>query len=179
MDTTGRGSMRAIRLTVNGMVYDVDVEPRKLLVDVLRHDLGLKGTHVGCEQGVCGCCTVILNGQAINSCLMFAVQADGSEIMTVEGVAQGNELHPLQKALKQNHALQCGFCTPGVLMNALDVLQKNPRPDEEEIKVGISGNMCRCGSYDKIVKAIQEASTEMSEKMWAEGMKSKGYPIVK
>ncbi len=169
----------SISLTVNGTPHTGSVEPRLSLVDFLRYELGLTGTHVGCEHGVCGCCTVILNDQAINSCLMFAVQADGSEIMTVEGVAQGNELHPLQKAFKQNHALQCGFCTPGVLMNVLDILQKNPKPDEEEIKDGISGNMCRCGGYDKIVKAIQEASTEMSERMWAEGMKSNGYPIVK
>ncbi len=163
MDTKRRGSRHAIRLTVNGMVYHVDVEPRKLLVDVLRYDLGLTGTHVGCEQGVCGGCTVLLNGQAINSCLMFAVQADGSEIRTVEGLAPGNELHALQKAFKRHHALQCGFCSPGVLMNALDLLQYNPKPDEEEIKKGISGNMCRCGGYDNIVKAIQTASMEMSK----------------
>jgi carbon-monoxide dehydrogenase small subunit len=162
METLGNNSRHAIQLKVNGINYQLEVEARRLLVDVLRHDLGLTGTHVGCEQGVCGSCTVMVNGQAINSCLMFAVQADGTEIKTVEGLAQGYELHPLQKAFKEQHALQCGFCSPGVLLNSLDLLQKNPQPDEAEIKEGLSGNMCRCGGYDNIVKAIQEAASELA-----------------
>ena len=162
MNTRERVHRHEIQLKVNGKDYRMEVEARKLLVDFLRYDLGLTGTHVGCEQGICGGCTVILNGEAINSCLMFAVQADGSEIRTVEDLARDGRLHPLQKALRANHALQCGFCTPGVLMNAYDMLQKNPRPDEVEIKKGISGNMCRCGGYDSIVKAIKEASLDVS-----------------
>ena len=164
MEPLGNNSRHSVQLKVNGINYQLEVEARRLLVDVLRDDLGLTGTHVGCEQGVCGSCTVMLNGQAINSCLMFAVQANGTEIKTVEGLAPGHELHPLQKAFKQQHALQCGFCSPGVLLNSLDLLQKNPQPDEAEIKEGISGNMCRCGGYDNIVKAIQEAASELAGK---------------
>ena len=164
METLGNNSRHSIQFKVNGIKYQLEVEARRLLVDVLRHDLGLTGTHVGCEQGVCGSCTVMLNGQAVNSCLMFAVQADGTEIRTVEGLAQGHELHPLQKAFKEQHALQCGFCSPGVLLNSLDLLQKNPQPDEAEIKEGLSGNMCRCGGYDNIVKAIQQAASDLAGK---------------
>jgi carbon-monoxide dehydrogenase small subunit len=163
MDEIGNSSRHAIKLTVNGEPHHLEVDARKLLVDVIRYDLGLTGTHVGCEQGICGGCTVLLNNEAINSCLIFAVQADGAEIRTVEGIAKGKDLHPLQKALKEHYALQCGFCTPGVLINALDMLQRNATPDEEEIKKGISGNMCRCGNYEGIVKAIQGASAVMSK----------------
>ncbi|MDY6974554.1 MAG: (2Fe-2S)-binding protein [Thermodesulfobacteriota bacterium] len=163
MDSARKSSRHSIKLTVNGMEYRIEAEARKLLVDVLRHDLGLTGTHVGCEQGVCGNCTVILNGRAVNSCLIFAVQADGSEIETVEGLASGDELHPLQKAFQEHHALQCGFCTPGVLMNAVDILRKNPEPNAEEIREDISGNMCRCGEYENIIEAIKAASIEMSK----------------
>jgi aerobic-type carbon monoxide dehydrogenase small subunit (CoxS/CutS family) len=162
MSAMNRSSRHVIRLRVNGQEYEIEVEARRLLVDAIRVDLGLTGTHIGCEHGVCGNCTVILNGEAVNSCLILAVQADGAEITTIEGLDQQDRLHPLQKAFKKHHALQCGFCTPGMLMNARDLLEKSPNPGREDIKEAISGNMCRCGCYDNIVEAIEEAATELS-----------------
>jgi aerobic-type carbon monoxide dehydrogenase small subunit (CoxS/CutS family) len=151
---------RLIKLTVNGVAYEGYVEPRKLLVDFLRDDLELMGTHVGCEHGVCGACTIIYNGKTARSCLMFAVQADGAEIMTIEGLALGNELHPLQKAFRENHGLQCGFCTPGMLMTSYEMLQENPHPTEAEVRKGISGVLCRCTGYKQVVDSVLAAGTE-------------------
>ena len=147
-----------ISLTVNGTAETRTVETRKLLVDFLREDLGLTGTHVGCEHGICGACTVLVDGEAARACLMLAVQADGADITTVEGLAQHGELHPLQKAFGQCHALQCGFCTPGMLMTAYDLLQTNPQPSEEEIRQGLSAVLCRCTGYQGIVEAVRIAS---------------------
>jgi carbon-monoxide dehydrogenase small subunit len=164
MSAMNKSSRHMIRLQVNGQEYEIEVEARRLLVDVIREDLGLTGTHIGCEHGVCGNCTVILNGEAVNSCLILAVQADGAEITTIEGLGQQGGLHPLQKAFKKQHALQCGFCTPGMLVNAYDLLEKSPNPGREDIKGAIAGNMCRCGCYDNIVEAIEGAATELSGK---------------
>jgi carbon-monoxide dehydrogenase small subunit len=147
--------VRAIALTVNGRKRHVAVEPRRLLSDCLRDDLGLTGTNLGCEQGVCGSCTVLVDGESVRSCLMFAVQADGAEIQTVEGLAEGATLHPLQAAFHEHHALQCGFCTPGMLITASELLERNPQPDEAEIRDALSGNLCRCTGYQHIVDAIQ------------------------
>jgi len=150
--------VRAIQLTVNGRKRHVAVEPRRLLSDCLREDLGLTGTNLGCEQGVCGSCTVVVDGETVRSCLMFAVQADGLEVMTVEGLADGDDMHPLQAAFWENHSLQCGFCTPGMLMTAHELLERNPSPDEQEIRSALSGNLCRCTGYQHIVDAIQSAA---------------------
>ena len=147
-----------VRLTVNGVAHEGRCEPRKLLVDFLREDLGLTGTHVGCEHGICGACTVLVNGEAARSCLMLAVQADGAEIATIEGLAAGATLHPLQEAFREHHGLQCGFCTPGMLMPALDLLRVNPQPTEAEIREGISAVFCRCTGYHGIVKAVEAAA---------------------
>ena len=147
-----------IRLTVNGQVREGRCETRKLLVDFLREDLGLTGTHVGCEHGVCGACTVIVNGEAARSCLMLAVQANGAELLTVEGLASGDKLHPLQAAFHEHHGLQCGFCTPGMLLTALDLLRTNPEPTEVEIRHGLSAVLCRCTGYQGIVKAVAAAA---------------------
>ncbi len=155
-------SMRPVRLTVNGVLHEALVEPRTTLVDFLRGELGLVGTHVGCEHGVCGACTVLLNGRAVRSCLMLAVQANGASLTTVEGLASNGELHPLQKALIAYGGLQCGFCTPGVLMSSVALLTRNPRPSEHEIREALSGNLCRCTGYDKIVRAVQAAAKEMN-----------------
>lgn len=152
---------RTITIRVNGLEYVQAVENRKLLSDFIREDLGLTGTHVGCEHGQCGCCTILLNGESVKSCLMFAVQADGAEITTVEGLARDGVLHPLQQAFTDNHGLQCGFCTPGQLMNALYLLKTNPDPTEDEIRVGISGVLCRCTGYVNIVKSIADAAARM------------------
>lgn len=151
----------SISLKVNGIEYRRAVEPRRLLSDFLREDLGLTGTHVGCENGYCGACTVILNGKTARSCLTFAVQADGAEILTVEGLAQDGEMHPLQKAFWERHGVQCGFCTPGMLLTALELLERNPDPTEEEIRRGISGNLCRCTGYQNIVRSIGAAAQAM------------------
>lgn len=148
----------SITLTVNGTSYVRTVEPRLLLSDFLRHDLELTGTHVGCEHGVCGACTVLLDGEAVRSCLLFAVQAHHHEITTVEGLAQGPlpaDLHPLQTGFWEAHGLQCGYCTPGILMTLIPFLQENPDPSEAEIREAISGNICRCTGYQKIVEAVQ------------------------
>ena len=150
-----------ISMTVNGRTEIRTVETRKLLVDFLREELGLTGTHVGCEHGICGACTVLVDGEAARACLMLAVQADGADITTVEGLAHHGELHPLQKAFGQCHALQCGFCTPGMLMAAYDLLQTHPQPSEEEIRQGLSAVLCRCTGYQGIVEAVQMASEKM------------------
>jgi len=145
-----------IRLTVNGQPRQGRCEPRKLLVDFIREDLGLTGTHAGCEHGICGACTILYNGEAARSCIMFAVQADGVELVTVEGLAESSSaLHPLQQAFHEHHALQCGFCTPGMLITALDYLKVNPSPTEDEIRDAISAVLCRCTGYVNIVKAIK------------------------
>jgi len=147
-----------IRLTVNGQAREGRCETRKLLVDFLREDLGLTGTHVGCEHGVCGACTVLVDGEAARSCLMLAVQARGAELLTVEGLASGETLHPLQAAFHEHHALQCGFCTPGMLLTALDFLRGNPEPTETEIREGLSAVLCRCTGYQGIVNAVAAAA---------------------
>jgi aerobic-type carbon monoxide dehydrogenase small subunit (CoxS/CutS family) len=147
-----------VRLTVNGRAREGRCPERKLLVDFLREDLALTGTHVGCEHGVCGACTVLVNGEAARSCLMLAVQADGAEIVTVEGLARDGELHPLQEAFREHHGLQCGFCTPGMLLAALDFLRVHPEPTEAEVREGISSVLCRCTGYHGIVKAVLAAA---------------------
>jgi aerobic carbon-monoxide dehydrogenase small subunit len=146
---------KKIKLTVNGVVYERSVEPRLLLSDFLRVDLGLTGTHVGCEHGVCGACTVIVNGDSARSCLMLAVQADGAVIETVEGLGSIHKLNSVQKAFHEHHALQCGFCTPGMLMTVTDLLRKYPLATEDEIRGGLSGNLCRCTGYEHIVEAVR------------------------
>jgi aerobic-type carbon monoxide dehydrogenase small subunit (CoxS/CutS family) len=149
---------RHIRMTINGEARSGQVEPRKLLVDFLREDLGFTGAHVGCEHGICGACTILVNGGAARSCLMLAVQANGAELRTVEGLADKDGLHPLQHAFREHHGLQCGFCTPGMLMVAYDLLQTNPTPTEEEIRLGLSAVLCRCTGYHGIVQAVQAAA---------------------
>ena len=150
-----------ITLTVNGRDYPVSVEPRRTLVDTLRDDCGLTGTHIGCEHGVCGACTVILDGEAMRSCLMFAVQAQDKEIRTVEGLADGRRMHPLQRAFMAHHGLQCGFCTPGFLMLATNALERNPDISDDELRDVLASNLCRCTGYQNIVKAVQAARDEM------------------
>lgn len=147
-----------IQLTVNGSVHSISVEPRWLLSDVLRHQLGLTGTHVGCEQGVCGSCTVLIDGEPTRSCLQFAVQAAGHEVVTVEGVTPDDALSPMQEAFSKHHALQCGFCTPGMVLTAQALLDRNPNPDEEAIREALSGNICRCTGYQSIVDAVMEVA---------------------
>jgi len=147
-----------VMITVNGTQYERAVEPRLLLSDFLRHDLGLTGTHVGCEHGVCGACTVLFDGEPVRSCLMFAVQADGHEILTVEGLGTMDNLHPLQEAFREAHAVQCGFCTPGFLMTLVPFLEENTNPTEEEIREAMSGNLCRCTGYQHIVDAVKLAA---------------------
>ncbi|MDP6564538.1 MAG: (2Fe-2S)-binding protein [Alphaproteobacteria bacterium] len=148
-----------VRLRVNGVDHEAEVEPRLLLVDFLRVQLGLTGTHVGCEHGVCGACTVILNGDSVRSCLCLAVEADGGAVETVEGLGRVDDLDPLQEAFREHHALQCGFCTPGMLMTGIDLLRKQPLASDGEIRAGLSGNLCRCTGYQHIVRAIR-ASVE-------------------
>ena len=152
-------SASVIGLTVNGMRHELAVEPRRLLVDCLREDIGLTGTHIGCEHGVCGTCTVLVDGETVRSCLMLAVQADGATITTVEGLAADGQLNPLQQAFRQAQGLQCGFCTPGMLMLASELLRENPSPSEAEIREAISANLCRCTGYQGIVEAIQLAAS--------------------
>jgi carbon-monoxide dehydrogenase small subunit len=148
----------SVSLTVNGVKHSSEIEPRLLLVHYLREVLDLTGTHVGCDTSNCGACTVILNGSAVKSCTVFAVQADGGEVTTIEGLAKNGDLHPLQKGFWEEHGLQCGFCTPGMIMSAYDLLQRNPDPSEQEIRLGLAGNLCRCTGYHNIVKAIQYAA---------------------
>jgi aerobic carbon-monoxide dehydrogenase small subunit len=150
-----------VTLDVNGARYHVEVEPRRTLADAIRDDCGLTGTHLGCEHGVCGACTVLLDGRPVRSCLMFAVQAEGASIRTVEGLADGDTLHPLQEAFWQHHGLQCGFCTPGFLMLAAGVLEANPEIDDEALCDALSSNLCRCTGYQNIVKAVRGAAAEM------------------
>ena len=152
-----------IRVRVNGTDYERVVESRLLLSDFLRDSVGLTGTHVGCEHGICGCCTVMVDGLTVRSCLMFAIQADGADVMTVEGLADGVKLHPLQEAFSENHGLQCGFCTPGMLFSALELLNENPRPTDREIREGISGTICRCTGYHHIVESVKAAAQKMSQ----------------
>ena len=153
-----------VSVTVNGTKYERAVEPRMLLVDFIRHELGLTGTHVGCEHGVCGTCTVLLDGQPVRSCLMFAVQANGHEVRTVEGLGTIDKLHPLQEAFREAHALQCGFCTPGFLMTLVPFLEENRKPSEEEVREALAGNLCRCTGYQHIVEAVKLASQKMEVK---------------
>lgn len=147
-----------ITLTVNGIEHELAVEPNRTLVDVLRYDLELTGTKKGCDMGECGSCTVILNGKLVNSCLVLAVQVNGSEVMTIEGMKPSGGLHPLQQAFVDHGAIQCGFCSPGMILSASNLLQKNPAPTEQEIRTALSGNLCRCTGYQKIVEAVRSVS---------------------
>jgi carbon-monoxide dehydrogenase small subunit len=154
---------KKITVTVNGVAHTHEVPARLLLVHFIREDLDLTGTHIGCDTSNCGACTVLLNGKAVKSCTVLAVQADGKAVGTIEGLAQGGQLHPLQEGFYQEHGLQCGFCTPGMIMRAVQLLEDNPAPSEKEIRWGISGNLCRCTGYVNIVKAIQYAADKMQE----------------
>ncbi len=151
-----------IQVRVNGRMESGRAEPRMLLSDFLRHALGVTGVHVGCEHGVCGACTILLNGAMARSCLMFAVQADGAEITTIEGVASGKTLHPVQEAFRENHGLQCGFCTPGMVLTAIDLLRRYPNPDESRVREELSGNLCRCTGYEGIVAAVLDAAKKIN-----------------
>lgn len=152
---------RVVALSVNGEAYEAFVEPRLTLVDLLRSELGLTGTHVGCEHGVCGACTVLIDGRATRSCLVLAVQVDGAEVMTVEGLAHPDgTLHPIQQAFSEEHGLQCGFCTPGFLMSAFELLQHHPDPSDDEIKEALGGNLCRCTGYQSIIKSVRLAAAK-------------------
>lgn len=152
-----------IALTVNGESHEVTVPPRKLLSDVLREDLGLTGTHVGCEHGVCGACTVLIDGQPARACLTFAVQMEGHELTTIEAVVEGEKLSPLQQALHEEHGLQCGFCTPGIVMTFTAYLRDNPDPDEAQVRAVLSGNLCRCTGYQNIVGAVMKAAAKLRD----------------
>lgn len=151
-----------ISLKINGKTYTHDVEPRISLAQYLRETLSLTGTHIGCDTSGCGACTVHVDGAAAKACTLLAVQVDGCEIKTIEGMANGNEMHPIQEAFKENHGLQCGFCTPGMVMTAADILKNNPNPTEEEIRHGLEGNFCRCTGYHNIVKSIQHAAENIN-----------------
>ncbi len=153
-----------ISLTVNGVRHEREVEPRRLLSDFLREDLVLTGTHVGCEHGVCGTCNVMLNGQTARACLLFAVQCDGAEIRTVESLGTIERMHPVQEAFWDKHGLQCGFCTPGMLMSAVELLERNPSPSIDEIREAVSSNLCRCTGYQTIVEAVEDAAKRMRER---------------
>ncbi|MDQ4078912.1 MAG: (2Fe-2S)-binding protein [Chloroflexota bacterium] len=155
-------SKHTITVTLNGEPYTREVDARMLLVHFIREEAGLTGTHIGCDTSHCGACTVIMDGRAIKSCTTFAVQANGKEVETIEGVAQNGQLHPLQEGFWEKHGLQCGYCTPGMIMSAKHLLSKNPNPTEEEIRWGISGNLCRCTGYNKIVEAIQYAADKLN-----------------
>ena len=151
-----------VSMTVNGTVREGEVEPRTLLVHHIRENLGLTGTHIGCDTSQCGACTILMNGKAVKSCTVLAVQAEGAEITTIEGLAKDGELHPIQEGFWEEHGLQCGYCTPGMIMTSVDLLQRNPNPTEEEIRHGIEGNLCRCTGYQHIVKSIQYAANKMA-----------------
>ncbi len=157
-------NISTISLTVNGTAHQVRVEPRRTLLDCLRDDLVYPGTHVGCEHGVCGCCNVIVDGALVRSCLMLAVQADGSSVETIEGLADGDELNPLQEAFCANHAMQCGYCTPGMIMTLEDLLRSNPRPSDEELVDALSGNLCRCTGYQQILQAARSVIASSATK---------------
>src|SRR5205085_106109 len=152
-----------VRLSVNGVEHHLEVEPRLLLVHYLRDELGLTGTHVGCDTSNCGACTCHMNGESVKSCTILAVQADGAQVTTIEGMAAGETLHPLQEAFWKNHGLQCGYCTPGMIMAAADLLQRNPHPSEDEVRKGLEGNLCRCTGYQNIVKAVLDAARSPQE----------------
>ncbi len=151
-----------VRITVNGKAYEDAVEPRLLLVHYLRDKLGLTGTHVGCDTTNCGACTVHLDGDAVKSCTVLAVQADGAEVTTIEGMSRNGQLHPLQEAFWKHHGLQCGYCTPGMIMAAVDLLERNPDPSEAEVRKGLEGNLCRCTGYQNIVAAVRQAAGELA-----------------
>ena len=153
--------MASVTMTVNGQQVTREVEPRTLLVEFLRQHLGLTGTHVGCDTSQCGACVIHMDGRSVKACTLFAVQAQGSQLTTIEGLAKNGELHPMQAAFREHHALQCGFCTPGMIMSAVDLLQTNPKPSEHEIRDWLEGNLCRCTGYHNIVKAIQAASGQL------------------
>ncbi len=153
--------MPSVSMTVNGRPVSGEVEGRTLLVQFLRENLSLTGTHVGCDTSQCGACVVHVNGESVKSCTLLALQAEGAEVTTIEGLAQNGQLHPMQEAFRENHGLQCGFCTPGMVMSAIDLLNKNPNPDEGEIREWLEGNICRCTGYHNIVKAIQSAAANM------------------
>jgi aerobic carbon-monoxide dehydrogenase small subunit len=153
--------MQSITLEVNGSSYTVDVEPRLLLVHLLRERLGLTGTHVGCDTSSCGACTVLIDGVSVKSCTVLAVQADGADVTTIEGIGAEEALHPMQEAFWAEHGLQCGYCTTGMIMSAIDLLQRNPKPTDDEIRAGLSGNLCRCTGYENIVNAVRAAAKEL------------------
>jgi carbon-monoxide dehydrogenase small subunit len=152
-----------VEITVNGSCYRREVEPRMLLVEFIREEIGLTGSHIGCDTSYCGACTMILDGDAVKSCTLFAVQADGGEIVTVEGLEKDGELHPLQQAFSREHGLQCGYCTPGMLMSSLVLLADNPAPGEKDIRKCLSGNLCRCTGYQNIIKAVETAAKDLRE----------------
>ena len=152
-----------IQVTVNGKVHSHEVDPRTLLVQYLRDVLGLTGTHIGCDTSNCGACTILVDGKAVKSCTMLAVQADGCEVKTIEGMAENGSLHPLQEGFREKHGLQCGFCTPGMIMASADLLSRNPNPSEQEIREGLEGNFCRCTGYHNIVKSVQNNAKKISE----------------
>ena len=156
--------MRHISVTVNGTRHEADVEPRQLLVYFIREQLGLTGTNVGCDTTSCGSCTVLVDGKSVKSCTMLAAQADGREVSTIEGLARNGELHPLQRAFHEHHGLQCGYCTPGMIMAAADLLARNPNPSEQEVRHGLEGNLCRCTGYHNIVKSVLAAADSMVSK---------------
>lgn len=168
MKAATKSDMVQVTCKINGKEYTGMAEPRTLLVHFLRDDLNLTGTHIGCDTGHCGACTIMMNGKTVKSCMVLAIQAQGANITTVEGLADGDKLHPIQEAFWENHGLQCGYCTPGMLMSSLFLLQRNPDPTEEEIRRGIEGNLCRCTGYVNIVKSIKAAA----KKMQSEGGKS-------
>ena len=149
-----------VSMTVNGTTYKNDVEPRTLLVHYLREDLRLTGTHVGCDTSSCGACTIVVNGETVKSCTLLAVQCEGAEIKTIEGMATNGKLHPIQESFKEKHGLQCGFCTPGIIMSSWQLLERNPNPSEDEIRHALEGNFCRCTGYHNIVNAVQDAATK-------------------
>jgi aerobic carbon-monoxide dehydrogenase small subunit len=162
--TSRQAAKSAITLDINGREHTISVEPRRTLVDVIREDCGLTGTHIGCEHGICGACTVIVDGEPVRSCLMFAVQAEGKKIRTVEGLANGETWHPMQRAFMEHHGLQCGFCTPGFMMLAVGVLERDPDIPEHELLDVLSSNLCRCTGYQNIIKAVRAAAREMRER---------------
>jgi carbon-monoxide dehydrogenase small subunit len=170
--------MTQISVTVNGTAYRSDVEPRTLLVHYLRDVLGLTGTHVGCDTSQCGACTVVLDGVGVKACTVFAVQADGAEVLTIEGLAKNGQLHPLQESFSIEHGLQCGFCTPGMIMAAYDLLGRNPHPSEEDIRTGLEGNLCRCTGYHNIVKAVQRAAERIAAEPRTVRTPAWGEPVV-
>ena len=157
-------SKQKVSMTINGVAHTHEVEPRLLLVHLLRDVIGLTGTHIGCETSICGACTVMLNGAAVKSCTALAVQADGADLLTIEGLAQGDKLHPIQEAFWECHGLQCGFCTPGMILSAHQLLKRNPKPTEKEIRHALDGNLCRCTGYEHIVDAVQYAAKRIKGK---------------